>query len=296
MVLLAKDDIATREVLDWQGIHLLHFSGSTCSKKIRILLDYKHIDWVSHPINLVKRENNSDWFMGINPRGLVPVLVHDGQVHIEVPVLVHDGQVHIESNDILDYLEQLYPEPPLMPAQQSAELAALLQAEDDLHVDLRNLTMRFTAPAKLMQRSEEQFSGSGTVGGEPDSHKAEELEYWRNFAANQGIADSQVIESASRFKHELDRLERSLQANSFLLGDTVSLADIAWFININRILLAGYPLQRLHPRLWAWRQRLLQIPAFAHEAEAPLLQTLMAKTIWLRDKFRRKTLVDIAGI
>jgi glutathione S-transferase len=130
-------------------------------------------------------------------------------------VLVHDGQVHIESNDILDYLEQLYPEPPLMPAQQSAELTALLKVEDDLHVDLRNLTMRFTAPAKLMQRSEEQLqqyksSGTGTVGGAPDSHKAEELEYWRNFAANQGIADSQVIESVSKFKQELDKLERRL--------------------------------------------------------------------------------------
>lgn len=288
MVMLAKDDIATREVLDWQGIHLLHFSGSTCSKKIRIFLDYKHIDWVSHPINLIKRENNSDWFMGINPRGLVPVLVHD-------------GQVHIESNDILDYLEQLYPEPPLMPALQSAELAALLQAEDDLHVDLRNLTMRFTAPAKLMQRSEEQLrqyqtSGTGTVGGEPDSHKAEELEYWRNFAANQGITDSQVIESTSRFKRVLDKLETRLDSASYLLGDTVSLADIAWFININRILLAGYPLQRLHPRLWAWRQRLLQTPAFAREARAPFLQTLMAKIIWLRDKLRRKTLADIAEI
>jgi glutathione S-transferase len=286
--MLAKDDIATREVLDWQGIHLLHFSGSTCSKKIRIFLDYKHIDWVSHPINLVKRENNSDWFMGINPRGLVPVLVHD-------------GQVHIESNDILDYLEQLYPEPPLMPAQQSAELAALLQAEDDLHVDLRNLTMRFTAPAKLMQRSEEQLqqyqtSGTGTVGGEPDSHKAEELEYWRNFAANKGITDSQVIESTSRFERVLDKMEIRLDSASYLLGDTVSLADIAWFININRILLAGYPLQRLHPRLWAWRQRLLQTPAFAREARAPFLQTLMAKIIWLRDKLRRKTLADIAEI
>jgi glutathione S-transferase len=216
-------------------------------------------------------------------------------------VLVHDGQVHIESNDILDYLEQLYPEPPLMPAQQSAELATLLQAEDDLHVDLRNLTMRFTAPAKLMQRSEEQLrqyqsSGTGTVGGEPDSHKSEELEYWRDFAANQGITESQVTESVSQFKKELDKLERRLEANSFLLGDTVSLADISWFVTINRILLAGYPLQRLHPRLWDWRQRLLQTPAFAHEAKAPFLQTLMANTIWLRDRLRRKTLVDIAGI
>ncbi|MDX1735173.1 MAG: glutathione S-transferase family protein [Halioglobus sp.] len=287
-MLLAKDDIATKEVLDWQGMHLLHFSGSTCSKKIRIFLDYKDIDWVSHPVNLVKRENNSDWFMGINPRGLVPVLVHD-------------GQVHIESNDILDYLEQLYPEPPLIPAQHAAELTELLQTEDQLHVDLRNLTMRFTAPSKLMQRSKEQLqqyqsAGTGMVGGEPDPHKAEELEYWRTFAANQGITDAQVVESTARFKQELDKLEIRLASASYLLGDAVSLADIAWFINVNRILLAGYPLQRLHPRLWDWRQRLLTIPAFAREAKAPLPQAVIAQALSLRDRLRRKTLVDIAAV
>ncbi len=288
MVQLAKSDIATQEVLDWRGIHLLHFSGSTCSKKIRMFLDFKNIDWVSHPVNLVKRENNSDWFMGINPRGLVPVLVHD-------------GQVHIESNDILDYLEQLYPDPPLMPAECSAELAELLQTEDAMHVDLRNLTMRFTAPSKLMQRSKEQLqqyenTGTGRVGGEADSHKAEELEYWRNFAANEGITEAQVIESASRFRQELDKLERHLEASRYLLGNTVSLADISWSVNINRILLAGYPLQRLHPRLWSWRQRMLETPAFSREAKAPFLQTLIAKTILVRDKLTHKTLVDIAGI
>jgi glutathione S-transferase len=288
MVQLAKDDIATLEVLDWQGIHLLHFSGSTCSKKIRILLDYKQINWISHPINLVKRENSSHWFMGINPRGLVPVLVHD-------------GQVHIESNDILDYLETLYPEPPLMPTDSAIKLKQLLQKEDELHEDLRNLTMRFTAPSKLMQRSEEQLqqyqsSGSGTVGGEPDPHKAEELEYWRNFAANKGITDAQVIESTSNFKQVLDKLDHDLEHTPYLLGDAISLADIAWFININRILLAGYPLQRLHPRLWDWRQRLLEIPAFAKEANAPVLQAIIAKVLSLRNKLGGKTLADIAGI
>ena len=35
------------------------------------------------------------WFLGINPRGLVPVLVHD-------------GAVHIESNDIIQYLDKKY--------------------------------------------------------------------------------------------------------------------------------------------------------------------------------------------
>ena len=109
MVMLSPGDITTREVLEWQGLHLLHFVGSTCSKKVRIALAIKGLNWTSHHVDLVKRQNYSDWFMGINPRGLVPVLVHD-------------GQVHIESNDILDYLEQLHPTPPLMP-EEHVEIA-----------------------------------------------------------------------------------------------------------------------------------------------------------------------------
>jgi len=58
---------------------------------------------VSHPIDLPGNENFRPWFLGINPRGLVPVLVHD-------------GAVHIESNDIIQYLEQKFPEPKLIPA------------------------------------------------------------------------------------------------------------------------------------------------------------------------------------
>ena len=82
MAELFDEDIETREVLDWQGVHLLHFSGSACSQKTRIFLNLKGIDWVSHPVNLGTQQNYTPWFLGINPRGLVPVLVHDGAVHI----------------------------------------------------------------------------------------------------------------------------------------------------------------------------------------------------------------------
>ena len=33
-----------------------------------------------------------------------------------LPVLVHDGSVHIESNDIIQYLEKMFPDPRLIPA------------------------------------------------------------------------------------------------------------------------------------------------------------------------------------
>ena len=130
MVQLVDGDIKTREVLDWKGVHVLHFMGSSCSQKLRIFLNLKGIKWESHLVDLFHNENFQPWFLGINPRGLVPVLVHD-------------GAVHIESNDIIQYLEQKFPTPKLIPAGHENEIAALLRHEDDLHLDLRTLSFRF---------------------------------------------------------------------------------------------------------------------------------------------------------
>ena len=43
MVQLVDSDIKTREVLDWKGVHLLHFFLSSCSQKLRIFLNLKGI-------------------------------------------------------------------------------------------------------------------------------------------------------------------------------------------------------------------------------------------------------------
>jgi hypothetical protein len=45
MVQLVESDIKTREVLDWKGVHVLHFMGSSCSQKLRVFLNLKGIPW-----------------------------------------------------------------------------------------------------------------------------------------------------------------------------------------------------------------------------------------------------------
>ena len=97
MVKLVDQDIRTREVLEWKGLHVFHFPFSSCSQKLRIFLNLKEAKWESYLVDLMVNENLTDHFLGINPRGLVPVLVHD-------------GDVYIESNDILTYLESAFPE------------------------------------------------------------------------------------------------------------------------------------------------------------------------------------------
>ena len=82
--------------------------------KIANFLYLKWVDWQEHEMNLVESATYTDWFLGINPCGLVPVLVWD-------------GAVHIESNDILALLDQAFPGPRLIPASRDAEIMALLQ-------------------------------------------------------------------------------------------------------------------------------------------------------------------------
>jgi glutathione S-transferase len=256
MVQLIDSDIKTREVLGWRGVHVLHFSGSSCSQKLRIFLNLKGIPWESHPIDLPANENFQPWFLGINPRGLVPVLVHD-------------GAVHIESNDIIQYLEKTFPAPKLIPAGHENEVASLLRHEDDLHLDLRTLSFRFVFAPPGPPKSADALAsyaanGSGTVQGVADHEKAIQIAFWEN-AAKEGITDGAARASAQKFRKEFEALDRQLASRLYLMGDALSVLDIAWFIYAYRLSLAGYPFERLHPRVAAWEAKLEARPEFIRE-------------------------------
>jgi glutathione S-transferase len=260
MVQLVDADIRTREVLGWKGVHVLHFAGLSCSQKLRIFLNLKGIDWQSHVVDLQKHENFSPWFLGINPRGLVPVLVHD-------------GAVHIESNDIIAYLDKTFPTPTLIPAGLEQEVSTLLRHEDDLHLDLRTLSFRFVfappgppKPAEALQRYAE--SGSGTVRGVADRDKGVQIAFWER-AAREGFPDHAARASAHKFRAEFDALDGRLADAPFLLGASLSVLDIAWFIYAYRLSLAGYPIARLHPWVGDWFEKLRARPEFSREVTAP---------------------------
>ena len=286
MARLLDEDIKTPEVLDWEGVHLLHFAGSSCSQKTRIFLNLKGIPWVSHPVNLAAQQNYRPWFLGINPRGLVPVLVHD-------------GAVHIESNDILAYLDESFPEPALIPRSRREESAELLREEDGLHLDLRALTMRFVVPKFLAEKKPRSLSiyenAAGTIGGLPDPRKEVELKFWRDYA-REGVSDAQATASARRFKRVYALLETRLREQPYLLGEALSVIDIAWFIYTHRLSDAGYPFERLHPALHRWYQGLLAREEFSKEVQTPLALALLTGGLHTAQALRGSTLIQVAGL
>lgn len=278
MVMLHESDVQTKEVLKWTGVHLFHFSGSSCSQKLRIFLRLKGIEWHSHHINLARRQHTTPYYMGINPRGLVPTLVHN-------------GQVCIESNDILLYLEQQFPEPALMPAEEVEAAKTMLRAEDDLHLDLRALTMRFVLPTFLTKRPEKELAkyealGSGTVEGMVDPDRQRELTFWRDMLRNGGITNAQTRTAYDRFSAALGQFDLRLETHRFLLGESVSIVDIAWYIYTRRLLDAGFLLEQAYPYVGRWFAQLNSNPNFHEEVPGSGIVGTVTKVLHFWQRLR----------
>lgn len=84
---------------------LYTYYRSTSSYRLRIALELKGLDYDSIPINLAGDggEQLKPAYRALNPQGRVPAL------------RVESDQVLIQSPAIIEYLEECYPQPPLLP-------------------------------------------------------------------------------------------------------------------------------------------------------------------------------------
>ena len=79
------------------------FFRSSAAYRVRIALNLKGIDYTSVSTALRSGAHRSAEFLELNPQGLVPVLEHD-------------GHALAQSLAIIEYLEELVAEPPLLPS------------------------------------------------------------------------------------------------------------------------------------------------------------------------------------
>ncbi|MEA3276681.1 MAG: maleylacetoacetate isomerase [Pseudomonadota bacterium] len=115
------------------GLVLYSYFRSSAAYRVRISLHLKGLDYETRPVHLLRDggENFSPEYLALNPQGLIPALVDD-------------GQVHTQSLAIIEYLEERYPDPPLLPpsAAARARVRALSQiVACDIH-PLNNLRVR----------------------------------------------------------------------------------------------------------------------------------------------------------
>jgi maleylacetoacetate isomerase len=84
-------------------VELYTFFRSSASFRLRIALACKGLAYEPRFVSLPKMEHHAPEFLGKNPQGLVPALVDDA------------GRVFTQSMAMIEYLDDVHPEPPLMP-------------------------------------------------------------------------------------------------------------------------------------------------------------------------------------
>lgn len=100
-------------------LELYYASGSLCSQKVKLVLAEKNLEWKPHLLNLLTFDNLQPSYIQLNPKGVVPTLVHNGKV-------ITDSSV------IIRYLDGQFPHSRLTPAESE------LQAKMNDWIDLQN--------------------------------------------------------------------------------------------------------------------------------------------------------------
>jgi len=200
---------------------------SSAVSRVRIALALKGLDVESQSIGFLGEgaENRQPGYLAVNPQGLVPALVTD------------EGDLVTQSLAIIEYLEELFPDHPLLPSNpvdRAWARALALSVASEIHALM---------PVRVANR----LRASG--------FSADDIGAWNRHWMTEGF-DAIEARLASRPK------------TLYAAGDTPSLADIVLFpqaVNVER---AGLPLADRWPRIAAIVDRLSAIPAFSQNAPA----------------------------
>jgi glutathione S-transferase len=195
------------------AITLYHDVPSSNCDRVKIALEEKGLSYERIRVRLAMNEQKSPEFLKLNPYG-------------KIPVLVEEGQVLFESCIINEYLDEKYPNPPLMPKDP------YLRGRGRVLVDY------------ALNYAHEPY---WALRGEMRKPAAE-----RN---STGIENSR-----NRLRELLVYLENALGEREYFLGE-LSLADIAIAPRFLRAETYGALPAPSLPRLSAWLERLKQRPS-----------------------------------
>jgi glutathione S-transferase len=191
---------------------LYHNDMSLCAQKVRVCLAEKELEWENRHLVLRAGEHQQDWYIKLNRRAVVPTLIDDDKV---IP----------ESNVILEYLEEAYPTPALMPKDPYGRSKVRLwtkQLDEDIHdASAAILSFGIAFRHQYLERGE---AGKKMLEEIPNIFKRER----RRDVIDKGAKSQHFIIAVERMVLLLDEMEEALAAHRWLAGDDYSLADVAF--------------------------------------------------------------------
>jgi len=230
-------------------VELYHFWSSVASVRCRMALEEKGVSWTSRYVDLFKFEQMRPEYLAINPKGVVPTLVHD-------------DRVLYESNVITEYLDDVFTHPPLYPHDPWACARAKMWQAFELAMakDFRPLMYaRVIGPFDRLRPRDEVLADARRATDDP-AH----LDWVRRVYDGEVISDAEAGHLESLLVQRLDRLEAALDGHDWLVGDRYSIADLSVAPRVQMYPVVQLPLEPArHPRVCDWLARLAARPSFA---------------------------------
>ncbi|HEX4410415.1 MAG TPA: glutathione S-transferase family protein [Xanthobacteraceae bacterium] len=192
---------------------LYDFGNSVCCQKVRITLRAKGLDWKSVRVDLFKAEQYDPNYLKLNPKGVVPTLVHDGK-----PV--------IESTLICEYIDAAFPQSPkLIPADpwlQSRMRLWSKMVDEGLFEGVTEISFSAMFRERMRTMPEEIRQRRFRNIGDPRRTDRFKSTY------EHGVESPFVIHAVAAYERAFKHLEHELQENGgpWILGAEPSLADI----------------------------------------------------------------------
>lgn len=228
---------------------LYHASHSTCSQKVRMVLHEKSVAFEEVRIDLGKKEQLNPDYLALNPNGVVPTLVDDG-----IPI--------IESSVICEYLDEKYPQNPLVPGDlvQRARMRAWMHYIEEVAVAaIRVPSFNRAFLYRFKGQDQEQFE-KHEIGPRPVRK-----ELFQRMGSPKGFSRKDVDKSLGELAETCRRMDEAMaRKGPWLMGDQFTLADILVMPSIDRMADLGLSTvwDGKYRAVSRWYERLQERPAF----------------------------------
>ena len=229
-------------------ITLYHNGPSTCSQKVRLILELKKLDYESKIIDLMSGEQHDPEYVKLNPN------------HV-VPTLVVNNMALIESSLINEYLEDTFPEIKARPKDPLSihKMRLWIKYIDSYHPQCGAITYGIGIRNILLQRTKEEIDKE--VANIPDVTKRIN----RIDLLEKGLKAPVVIEGIKQSKIFLDKLENELKDSEWLYGDSFGLADAAtipYIIRMDQLALSSLFNVGTRSNIYSWYSKIQKMDIF----------------------------------
>jgi glutathione S-transferase len=223
------------------------FPQSTCSQKVRLALWEKGIPFEERHVDHKNREHLSDWYLKLNPNGVVPTLT-DGD------------DVIIDSSVILEYLEEVYPDHAMSPDNpvKRAHMRKWLRYLEEVPTPAIRVPSFNKHLAKRYENMEDD-----AYQAMAEAHPVRKHFYKR--MNKTGFSAEETAESIDRLDSAAQRVSDALESHGkdWIMGDMLTIVDPAYMPTVDRMIDLGLGDMIFdRPALKAWYERYAKRPAF----------------------------------